>query len=49
MLVRSFLFYVTIYFMSTAKFRKVSKGYQKPKKVNNGPKKEEGDSLPKKD
>jgi hypothetical protein len=35
--------------MSTAKFRKVSKGYDKPKKVNNTPKKEENNSAPKKD
>ena len=34
--------------MSLAKFRKVSKGYEKPKEQKNGSKKE-NDILPKKD
>jgi hypothetical protein len=35
--------------MSLAKYRKVSKGYSKPKENPNASKKEEGNSVPKKD
>lgn len=35
--------------MSLAKFRKVSKGYEKPKDSKDGSKKEKDDSLSKKD